>query len=116
MSQPHLKSQIHRDQLTWFLDLLLDEIEIFQLSVSTGIIPDVDRLYALPRRELIATRTRQMKTTTFTRRNQKHITENRPPKNWRADFLVRRQKRQSRASAIWMSPKSKRFLEHLISS
>ena len=54
MSHPHLKSQIHRDQLTWFLDLLLDEREIFQLSASTGIIPDVDRLYALPRRELLA--------------------------------------------------------------
>ena len=54
MSQPHLKSHIHRDQLTWFLDLLLDEKEIFQLSVSTGIIPDVDRLYALSRRELLA--------------------------------------------------------------
>ena len=54
MSNLHLKSQIHRDQLTWFLDLLLNEREIFQLSASTGIIPDVDRLYALPRRELLA--------------------------------------------------------------
>lgn len=54
MSHPHLKSHIHRDQLTWFLDLLLDEREIFQMSVSTGIIPDVDRLYALSRRELLA--------------------------------------------------------------
>lgn len=54
MSHLYLKSQIHRDQLTWFLDLLLDEREIFQLSVSTGIIPDVDRLYALSRRELLS--------------------------------------------------------------
>ena len=54
MSHPHLKSQIHRDQLTWFFDLLLDEKEIFQLSASTGIIPDIDRLYALSRRELLA--------------------------------------------------------------
>ena len=54
MSHPHLKSQIHRDQLTWFFDLLLDEREIFQLSTSTGIIPDVDRLHALSRRELLA--------------------------------------------------------------
>ena len=54
MAHPNLKSQIHRDQLTWFLDLLLDEKEIFQLSVSTGIIPDIDRLHALPRRGLLA--------------------------------------------------------------
>ena len=54
MSHPNLKSQIHPDQLTWFLDLLLDEREIFQLSASTGIIPDIDRLYALSRRELLA--------------------------------------------------------------
>ena len=53
MSHPNLKSQIHRDQLTWFLDLLLNEREIFQLNASTGIIPDVDRLHALSRRELL---------------------------------------------------------------
>ena len=50
MSNLYLKSQLHRDQLTWFLGLLLNEREIFELSASTGIIPDVDRLYALPRR------------------------------------------------------------------
>ena len=53
MSYPNLKLQIHRDQLTWFLDLLLDEREIFQLSASAGIVPDVDKLYALSRRELL---------------------------------------------------------------
>ena len=53
MSYPNLKLQIHRDQLTWFLDLLLDEREVFQLSASTGIVPDVDKLYALSRRELL---------------------------------------------------------------
>ncbi|MCY3742309.1 MAG: NYN domain-containing protein [Candidatus Poribacteria bacterium] len=53
MSYRNLKLQIHRDQLTWFLDLLLDEREIFQLSASTGIVPDVDKLYALSRRELL---------------------------------------------------------------
>ena len=53
MSNPNLRLHIHRDQLTWFLDLLLDEREIFQLSASTGIILDVDRLYALSRRELL---------------------------------------------------------------
>ena len=52
MSNPNLK-HIQRDQLTWFLDLLLDEREIFQLSASTGNILDVDRLYALSRRELL---------------------------------------------------------------
>ena len=53
MSNPNLKLHIQRDQLTWFLDLLLDEKEIFQLSASTGIVLDVDRLYALSRRELL---------------------------------------------------------------
>ena len=53
MSYANLKLQIHRDQLTWFLDLLLDEREVFQLSASTGIVPDVDKLYALSRRELL---------------------------------------------------------------
>ena len=53
MTNSNLKLHIQRDQLTWFLDLLLDEKEIFQLSASTGIIPDVDRLYALSRRELL---------------------------------------------------------------
>ena len=53
MSTPNLKLHIQRDQLTWFLDLLLDEREIFQLSASTGIVLDVDRLHALSRRELL---------------------------------------------------------------
>ena len=53
MSNPALKFNIQRDQLTWFLDLLLDEREIFQLSASTGLVLDVDRLYALSRRELL---------------------------------------------------------------
>ena len=52
MSNPYLM-HIQRDQFTWFLDLLLDEREIFQLSASTGIVLDVDRLYALSRRELL---------------------------------------------------------------
>ena len=53
MTDSNLKLQIHRDQLTWFLDLLLNEKEVFQLSASTGIVPDVDKLYALSRRELL---------------------------------------------------------------
>ena len=53
MSYPDLKLQIHRDQLTWFLDLLLDERELFQLGASTGMVADVDKLYALSRRELL---------------------------------------------------------------
>ena len=53
MSYTNLKSQIQRDQLTWFLDLLLNEREVFQLSASIGIILDVDRLYALSKRELL---------------------------------------------------------------
>ena len=53
MSYTNLKPQIQRDQLTWFLDLLLNEREVFQLSASIGIIPDVDRRYALSKRELL---------------------------------------------------------------
>ena len=57
MPNPSLKLNIRRDQLTWFLDLLLDEREVFQLSASASIIPDVDRLYALSKRELLASLT-----------------------------------------------------------
>ena len=53
MSNPNLKLHIQQDQFTWFLDLLLDEREIFHLSASTGIILDVDRLHALSSRELL---------------------------------------------------------------
>ena len=53
MSNPNLRLVMQRDQLTWFLDLLLDERELFQLSASTGVVLDVDRLYALSRRELL---------------------------------------------------------------
>ena len=57
MPNPDLKLTIRRDQLTWFLDLLLNEREIFQLSASASIIPDFDRLYALSKRELLASLT-----------------------------------------------------------
>ena len=57
MPNPNLKLNIRRDQLTWFLDLLLDEREVFQLSASASIIPDFDRLYALSKRELLASLT-----------------------------------------------------------
>ncbi len=57
MPNPNLKLKVRRDQLTWFLDLLLDEREIFQLSASASIIPDFDRLYALSKRELLVSLT-----------------------------------------------------------
>ena len=57
MPNPDLKLKIQRDQLTWFLDLLLDEREVFQLSASASIVPDFDRLYALSKRELLASLT-----------------------------------------------------------
>ena len=57
MPNPNLRSKIRRDQLTWFFDLLLDEREVFQLSASASIVPDVDRLYALSKRELLASLT-----------------------------------------------------------
>ena len=53
MSYSNLKLQIQRDQLTWFLDVFLDEREVYQLSASIGIIPDVDKLYALSKQELL---------------------------------------------------------------
>lgn len=53
MSYSNLKLQIQRDQLTWFLDVFLDEREVYQLSASIGIIPDVDKLYTLSKRELL---------------------------------------------------------------
>ena len=53
MSNPNIRFHIQRDQLTWFLDLLLDEREIFELNASAGIVLDVDRLYTLSRRELL---------------------------------------------------------------
>ena len=57
MPNPNLKLKVRRNQLTWFLDLLLDEREIFQLSASASIIPDFDRLYALSKRELLVSLT-----------------------------------------------------------
>lgn len=57
MPNSDLKLKIRRDQLTWFLDLLLDEREVFQLSASASIVPDFDRLYALSKRELLASLT-----------------------------------------------------------
>ena len=57
MPNPNLKLKIQRDQLTWFLDLLLDEREVFQLGASASITPDFDRLYALSKRELLASLT-----------------------------------------------------------
>ena len=57
MPNSDLKLKIRRNQLTWFLDLLLDEREVFQLSASASIVPDFDRLYALSKRELLASLT-----------------------------------------------------------
>lgn len=53
MSNPSLKLHVHRDRLAWFLDQLLDDREIFQLSAATGAVSDLDRLYALPKRGLL---------------------------------------------------------------
>ena len=57
MPNPNLRLKIRREQLTWFLDLLLNEREIFELSATASIIPDLDRLYALSKRELLASLT-----------------------------------------------------------
>ena len=57
MPNPDLKLKIRRDRLTWFLDLLLDEREVFRLSASASIVSDFDRLYALSKRELLASLT-----------------------------------------------------------
>ncbi len=53
MTKPNLKLKIHRDQLTWFLTILLNEREIFQLLTHTNLVMDPDKLYSSSKQELL---------------------------------------------------------------
>ena len=53
MIKPNLKLKIHRDQLTWFLTILLNEREIFQLLMHTNLVTDPDRLHSSSKQELL---------------------------------------------------------------
>ncbi len=53
MTKPHLKLKIHHDQLTWFLAILLNEREIFQLLIKTNLVADSDKLHSTSKQELL---------------------------------------------------------------
>ncbi len=53
MIKPDLKLKIHHDQLTWFLAILLNEREIFQLLRHTNPATDTDKLYSSSKQELL---------------------------------------------------------------
>ena len=54
MTKPNLKLKIHHDQLTWFLAILLNEREIFQLLINTNLVADPDKLYSSSKHELLS--------------------------------------------------------------
>ena len=53
MHEDQLKINIHKDQLNWFLTLLLNEREIFQLLTKTDLFTDPDRLHSSSSQELL---------------------------------------------------------------
>ncbi len=53
MTKPNLKLKIHHDQFTWFLAILLNEKEIFQLLRQTNPVVDTDKLYSSSKQELL---------------------------------------------------------------
>lgn len=53
MIKPDLKLKIHHDQLTWFLAMLLNKREIFQLLMHTNLVTDPDKLYSSSKQELL---------------------------------------------------------------
>ena len=53
MIKPNLKLKIHHDQLTWFLAILLNEREIFQLLINTNLVADSDKLHSSTKQELL---------------------------------------------------------------
>lgn len=54
MTNSNLKLKIHHDQLTWFLAILLNEREIFQLLTRTNLVNDPDRLHSSSKQELLS--------------------------------------------------------------
>ncbi len=53
MVKPNLKSQICREQMTWFLNLFLDIRTTFKLAVHSELTLDVERLYSLSKRTVL---------------------------------------------------------------
>ncbi len=53
MIKPYLKLKIHHDQLTWFLAILLNEREIFQLLRHTNPVANTDKLDSSSKQELL---------------------------------------------------------------
>jgi uncharacterized LabA/DUF88 family protein/predicted nucleic acid-binding Zn-ribbon protein len=53
MTKQNIKLKIHRDQLKWFLAILLNERDIFQLLMHTNLVADPDKLYSSSKQELL---------------------------------------------------------------
>jgi uncharacterized LabA/DUF88 family protein len=53
MTEPNIKLKIHSDHFTWFLAILLNEREIFQLLMHTNLVADTDKLYSSSKQELL---------------------------------------------------------------
>ncbi len=53
MTKPNIKLKIHNDQFTWFLAILLNEREIFQLLINTNLVADSDKLHSSSKQELL---------------------------------------------------------------
>ncbi|MCG9129669.1 NYN domain-containing protein [Candidatus Poribacteria bacterium] len=54
MTPLKLKSNLQREQLMWFLALVLNERDIFRLLMQTNILADPDRLYSTSKQELLS--------------------------------------------------------------
>lgn len=54
MTPLKLKSNLQREQLIWFLSLVLNERDIFRLLMQTNILADPDRLYSTSKQELLS--------------------------------------------------------------
>lgn len=54
MTPLKLKLNLQREQLIWFLALVLNERDIFRLLMQTNILADPDRLYSTSKQELLS--------------------------------------------------------------
>ena len=53
MPKSNLKLKIHREQLKWFLAMLLNERELFKILMNTKLVSDPDKLYSSSKHELL---------------------------------------------------------------
>jgi len=53
MSKLNLKLKLHREQLKWFLAMLLNERELFSILMNTKLVSDPDKLYSSSKHELL---------------------------------------------------------------